>query len=791
MKTNVLLLAASAALLLPALPAQAQYYVTDFPLSPTGVSNEGIVVGGQGKDTPFILWNPFQNTRTLIGGMASGDEGAAGPARITADGKTVYGSNWNDKMEVPTSWENLQYPDFKFDFKTYCRGNDFNLFLVGTGADENGVIRSYPLKSANQGKTWTACYDLNFTKNVPEGAVQCMSCMTVMRYFIGTDAGKIYTSSGNASWSNVEVNVEGDDRVVKSFTAMDFARTDAPESALFSYGAIGFECEDGTFGAWYTTDSKFNLGSFSLSTGVAGIPAFITHVGQTWYMVTKNGHIQKSSDYCASWQDVYVAEGIPFRKIAFADADNGIAIADQLVLITADGGQTWKTAVVEGGVSPFDNTLPDEWNDVLWYDGIIALAGSNGRFYTSDDNGKTFRRNDVDDADNADFSIVMFYKDTFSLIAGDGLFFRKTLEPLVAAYCPSRYDVATGTWTPLNTYAQITDRNAGSSWGISTDGAYVAGIAPLLDSEVGKVCGYAAVWDGDDVTSLGTMFTGSPTRANRVSDDGSVVVGFQDKMGPWMASVWRRQSDGSYRQELLFKDKDTKLSDVDFDSFDDIRAKCLGNALALSQNGKWIGGTGGTWYAVDGAWIWSEENGVEELGVAGATVEVAEDGSMAVGRGDGGLGAWIWTREGGAKELNAYVRELGGDLKETAICGFYAMSPNARFLVGYSYDNAMNPRGYLVDLKPLPGSIDGIAAEQVKASVYPNPVVTDLHVDLPYSNADIDTRITLYDMQGAVCRSLDNCSQTNVINVQGLAPGIYVLDINAAKTHKVFKVVIR
>ncbi|MGN0236659.1 MAG: hypothetical protein ACI4AK_01000 [Lepagella sp.] len=65
----------------------AQYYVSEFTLNPTSVSNEGVVVGGYGKDTPFIMWNPFTEEAVVIGGMSAGEEGAAGPARITADGK--------------------------------------------------------------------------------------------------------------------------------------------------------------------------------------------------------------------------------------------------------------------------------------------------------------------------------------------------------------------------------------------------------------------------------------------------------------------------------------------------------------------------------------------------------------------------------------------------------------------------------------------------------------------------------------------------------------------------------
>lgn len=784
------LLAMSALLISGMASAQQCYYVTEFPLNPTSVSNEGLVVGGSGDSTPFILWNPFTDYAYVIGGKSAGMDGAAGPARISADGKTVIGSNWSDEIEVPTTWERAQYEKFPFAFKSYIRGNEYNLFVGGVGQDENGVTRTYVLKSANNGKSWTASYDLNFPKNVPEGSVSCMSAMNTMKYYIGTDNGKLYWSSGNQTWKLVDVRAEDDTRAVKSYTAMDFILTNWSDKDAVSSGAIGFVADDDTYGVWYTEN---NGDDFHQSSGVAGIPAYITHINEVFYMVTKNGHIQKSTDYCATWEDCYSAEGIEFRKVVFGDANNGIAIADRLVLLTSDGGKTWKVAVVENGdVSPFsDDTSVSEWHDVVWADGKIAIVGDKARLYISDDSGKTFKRHLVDGADKDNFRIVMFDRSVFNIVAENGVFFRKTLQPTVEGYVPSVYDVENDTWTQMASFGQVTDRQAGSTWGISPDGKYAAGIANIFDPEVNKVCGYAGIWGENGVTSLGTMFPGSPTRANRVNYDGSVVVGFQDKMGPWMASVWRRQDDGSYKQKLMFKDPEMKPEDVNFNNFNDITAKCLGNILAVSQNGKWIGGTGGSWYALDNAWIWSEEKGLEDLGVDGSTVEVAEDGSMAVGRNTGGMGTWLWTREGGVKELNQYVTEQGGDLQDTAITGFYAMSPNGRFLVGYSYDNEMNPCGYMIDLKPETGNIEQMESNQVKASVYPNPVVSELHVDLPYDSDTVQTTITLYGMQGSAVRRINNCRQSNVMNVDGLAAGIYMLDVHSGNTHKVFKVVVK
>lgn len=120
------------------------------------------------------------------------------------------------------------------------------------------------------------------------------------------------------------------------------------------------------------------------------------------------------------------------------------------------------------------------------------------------------------------------------------------------------------------------------------------------------------------------------------------------------------------------------------------------------------------------------------------------------------------------------------------------MSPNGRYVAGWGM-RGDNKFGYVLDLKyeKPEDSVETLAAEQVKASVYPNPVVSELHVDLPYDSSSVNTTVTLYNIQGSVCRQINNCRQSNIINVEGLAAGIYVLDVEAGDTHKVFKVIVK
>ena len=51
----------------------------------------------------------------------------------------------------------------------------------------------------------------------------------------------------------------------------------------------------------------------------------------------------------------------------------------------------------------------------------------------------------------------------------------------------------------------------------------------------------------EGIMDLGTINAGASTRANAVSDDGSIVVGWQDLNGPWKAAVWHKDPNGGYQ----------------------------------------------------------------------------------------------------------------------------------------------------------------------------------------------------------------------------------------------------
>ena len=139
--------------------------------------------------------------------------------------------------------------------------------------------------------------------------------------------------------------------------------------------------------------------------------------------------------------------------------------------------------------------------------------------------------------------------------------------------------------------------------------------------------------------------------------------------------------------------------------------------------------------------------------------------------------------------VNEYLTKyLGIDLGEFSIVGIYDISPNGRYMTGYCM-SGMGKYCYVVDLKGDGSTGIDNNIEQTKAAVYPNPVAGELHVDLPFGG--MATRISLYSTAGAMVKSMNTTSTTNVINVSDLAEGVYILEVSAGGARKTFKLIVR
>lgn len=115
------------------------------------------------------------------------------------------------------------------------------------------------------------------------------------------------------------------------------------------------------------------------------------------------------------------------------------------------------------------------------------------------------------------------------------------------------------------------------------------------------------------------------------------------------------------------------------------------------------------------------------------------------------------------------------------------LSPNGRYITGWCMKD-LGKYAYVADLKANATSIEK-EIEQTKAAVYPNPVASELHIDLPFEG--VSTRISLYSAQGCCVKSMTTTSVSNTMNVDDLTEGLYILDVNANGNHKSFKVIVK
>lgn len=775
-------------------------WFTDIQSFASSVNNDGQAIIYKDQTRPYEIWNPRTGERTEIGGAAAGN-GIGGIGSFSDDGSLVSAVRYSDAIKVSTAWEKSVFEDMAINFHELISPSQNTVYAIGSSDDgQTGFI----MRSTNNGKNWqkpSIAVNNTGSSTVTDGwlgGIECMAWMNWTQAFVGGHNGAFYYGkTAGSSFSQVDPHPAGNTDEVKTYWAMDFMDTEVNYNKV--YGAIGIELADGTGAVWYTTDA---MESTKAASGVAGVPAYITHVGETYFMVTRNGHIQKSEDYGATWKDVFVlnagpspwdADGTPmFSRIKFADSQNGMALATGAVYVTADGGYTWTK-----------NTVADNLNDIIWHgiafaeDGTATIAGSGGNVYETADMGGTWTKIEPEAGCTTDMMGIMMTSKGINVCGAQGTFFHRDYSETVSGYTASIYDVESGEWSDMPGTGYLQGEAASSAYGISGDGSTVVGnVYTYKNTNANSaIHAHAAAWVNGELMDLGSKFSdiNRASMAYKSNYDGSIIVGWQDHHGPWMASVWRKNTDGSYTQSLLTADPAIKEDDIDWNDNNDVKSKVLGMCWGISSDGKWIGGRSNTTQlAVDGAWLWSEETGLKLLnptpGADDVVYDMTNDASFVVGQVGAGGSSWVWTEETGMKEMNRYLTEnLGIDLGEYYICGVMDLSPNGRYITGWCM-KGMGKYAYVVDLKGGTTSIEK-PAEQVKAAVYPNPVATDLHIDLPFSG--LNTRISLYSLQGCLIRTMTTANVNNVMNVSDIAPGLYVLNVNAKGVNKSFKVEIK
>lgn len=351
----------------------------------------------------------------------------------------------------------------------------------------------------------------------------------------------------------------------------------------------------------------------------------------------------------------------------------------------------------------------------------------------------------------------------------------------------SRYDTHAQQWVPLGSLGFIVDNSMSGGYAISGDGNTVVGNSwadPLLSG--GVFCTHAVAWSSaEGLMDLGSMFasTGRSARANAVSYDGSVVVGWQDFNGPWKSAVWRKNPSGGYLpNEYLLIDPNGNPND-EFNQ--------LGECSAVSADGKWIGGYGD--YANNyEPWIWSESTGVINLGTLavgaqGYVTGMNADATVVVGWFSQGMWdpniPFIWTPADGLMDLNTYFTNvLGFNLGTSRVYVPSRLSANGQFLAGWGIDESsfmffsFRAKLFTVGMNH--------AKPTCQLNLYPNPA----HQQVLIKNVG-NAKFTLSTLEGSLLESKEVIGDC-IFNLSGYKAGIYVVTQQTAKHTLTSKLVV-
>ncbi|WP_228448323.1 secretion protein [Chryseobacterium sp. CH25] len=232
-----------------------------------------------------------------------------------------------------------------------------------------------------------------------------------------------------------------------------------------------------------------------------------------------------------------------------------------------------------------------------------------------------------------------------TVVSNDGNTIASSLTNAVTGFNEiSTYNVISSTWVNKGGLVPTGwDGSVSSTWGMSPSGNTIVGLGWLTASNA-----HAVKWDETNgVVDLGSMVSGRSSRANAISGDGTVVVGWQDEAtGTRSGAKW---VDG-------------------VESFiTDSNGNNVGEAGAVSTDGNTIIGA-----ANPNPYVWKAGTGVTYIthpnasfSFKGGATGVSGDGSTVIGyyrafgappmSGEG----FIWTEASGRINLNDYAASLG------------------------------------------------------------------------------------------------------------------------------------
>ena len=748
----------------------AQFLVKDTFYETCGVSNQGTVSGYEAQAGPYSLWYPDSNTVQNIGGAAPGF-GVGGSAEFSADGNLLSGTN-NVVTPLSMDWQRQVLSNYEYIFRSIAFPDGQN--QVGFAAGEqytnngNGIV----LRTIDGGATWTQVWS-----DTTHRGIEAMSFLNFSTgYVCGWNQYCAKTTNSGMAWT--PLNPGGTDSVY-IYTSVDF---------IDEYnGIVGAQLDNSP--AVYVTNDGGD--TWTAGTGLVGIPYKITHTSNgVYFLVTNGGTIQKSVDGGLTWVTIYNNASHLLVGINFYDDMTGIVTEETNILKTIDGGATW----TESSISPMtDGAI---WRDVAWVDANkLVLVGTPDLIFESNDGGATWdwANQTLFNGDPALYDIAVTGTDVH-VCGSQGNFYKKSLVPSSTRTEMARYTITNNQWTNLGSLGFNVDGNVSGGFNISGDGNTVVGLSwtsPASGNGT-TLSGHSVAWSAaEGFMDLGSLYDSAnrSTRANAVSQDGNVVVGWQDLNGPWKSAVWRKNPAGGYfPNQYLLIDPNGSATD---------EYNQLGECSAISSDGNWIGGIGD--YANSNQpWIWSQSTGAINLGDltggngTGYVAAINHDGTMVTGWFDVGpydpTVPFIWTPTGGLQEFNAFVTNtLGYSLDSKLIYIPNTMSPNGKYIVGWGVDYGSNEFGDLFTFRvELPDSL-GIhnPIGQTQIGFYPNPVKDILN----FSSVDAINSAKVYSISGQLILTQESETSIQKIDMSALSQGVYFVKVSTANADKTIKVV--
>lgn len=317
----------------------------------------------------------------------------------------------------------------------------------------------------------------------------------------------------------------------------------------------------------------------------------------------------------------------------------------------------------------------------------------------------------------------------------------------------STYDAATSAWANKGGLVPTGwDGSVSSTWGMNTNGTILVGLGWLTAANA-----HAVKWDAvNGVVDLGSMISGSSSRANAVNIDGSVIVGWQD------------EADGTRSGARWVNGVESFITDGSGNN--------LGEAGAVSADGNTIIGS-----AMPNPYVWNATSGVtyithpnSSVFFRGGATGISANGTTVVGyfrafsappmSGEG----FIWTAANGRVNLNDYAVSLGVATNGVTMGLPLAISQDGKKIAGVGTNASGQMVGFYLDLTQYLSVRDHVKGNH-DIAIYPNPVTNILY----FKGTEKIDKAEIYNMVGQKVKIINSVERQ--IDVSSLLSGDYIL----------------